>query len=309
MTSIEGELLFLDTESDTLTSKTTLGDAGKNMATGISADRHVSALKGIPVEAGLWSEADGWLDLASPFEAGCDVDNGGAFDVSDDGTVAVGLMWDGCAPAAFRWTAADGTQVLDRLGEAYEGSANAPTNRASFVSGDGLVAGGFAEYGNLDRSPARWTADGAGELLAPDDRDQTGEVLSIDYDGSTLGVIRGYDGYVWSDAGGFVSLGRLASAMPTDPVYPNALSMDGDVAFGGVGSEYFTVATAFVWTEAEGMRSLQDVATAAGVAIDEGYWLSSVLAVSDDGTVVLGRAYNPDFMTETFVMHVPAGTW
>ncbi len=309
MTTFEGELLFIDTALDTLTSQTTLGDAGKNMATGVSADRRISALHGIPVEAGLWGEADGWQDIASPFDSGCDSDNGGAFDVSDDGTVAVGLMWDGCAPAAFRWTAAGGTLILDTLGEAYEGSPSPPTNRASFVSGDGLVTGGFAAYGALDRSPARWTADGAGELLAPDDHDQTGEVLSIDYDGSTLGVLRGNDGYVWSEAGGFVSLGRLDTAMPTDPVYPNALSRDGSAAFGGVGSEYFTVATAFVWTEADGMRSLQDVATAAGVVVDDGYWLATVLAVSDDGTVVLGRAYTPDFAVETFVMHIPAGAW
>ena len=263
----------------------------------------------MPTEAGLWSEATGWEKITSPFAAGCDMDNGGGFDVSDDGTIVVGLLWDGCVPAAFRWTAAGGVQVLDILGEPYEGSPNAPVNRASFVSGDGQVAGGFAAYGALDRSPARWTADGHGELLTPDDHEQSGEVLAIDYDGSTLALLRGYDAYLWTETGGLVSLGRLKSMLPTDPVYPNALSADGQVAFGGVGSEFFTVPSAFVWTEASGMRSVQEVAQAAGVVIDEGYWLTNVMAVSDDGTVLLGRTFDADFAVKTFVMHVPAGTW
>ncbi|MES2639484.1 MAG: hypothetical protein V4850_08360 [Myxococcota bacterium] len=310
MSSLAGEVLFLDTVTDEVRSVTTLGDATRNLATGLSADGRISALYDTPVvEAGLWTEATGWQDLASPFAVGCDSDNGGGFDLSDDGTVVVGLLWDVCSPAAFRWTEAGGVQVLDILGEASEGSTNAPANRASVVSGDGQVSAGFAAYGPLDRSPTRWTADGAGELLAPDDRDAPGEVLSIDYDGSTLGVLRGYDGYVWTAAGGFVSLGRLETALPSDPVYVNALSADGHLAFGGVGSEFFGLPTAFVWSEALGMRSVQEVATAAGIVVDEGYWLTNVMAVSDDSTVILGRAFNAEGAPTTFVMHVPADVW
>lgn len=306
MLTIDGELLLLDTETGVLSSVTTLGDATMNMATGISADLKISALHGVPVEAGVWSPSAGWVDLTSPFAVGCDVNIGGGFDISDDGAVVVGLMWDGCVPAAFRWSEAGGMQVLELLGE---GSSTTPTNRATVVSGDGQVAAGFAENGNLDRTPARWAADGSGEFLAPLDRDQTGEVLSIDGDGSTLGVLRGNDGYVWTADGGFVSLGRLPNALPTDPVYPNTMTHDGARIFGGVGSEYFTVPSAFVWTADQGIRSVQEVATAAGLTIDAGYWLTSVLAVSDDGSVLLGRAFDAEFNPKTFVLRVPAETW
>jgi len=284
------------------------------MATGMSADGHVSALHQVPVEAGVWSAAGGWVDLPSPYASGCDTDEGGAFDISDDASVVVGLMWNGCGPAAFRWTEAGGTQELEILGVAHRGGTLPPTNRATVVSGDGQIAAGFAEYRSIDRSPARWNADGTGELLAPDDHSQPGEVLSIDYDGNTLGVQRGYDGYLWTVDGGFTNLGRLDSALPTDPVYPNALSADGQVAFGGVGSDFFTIPIAFVWTEAAGMRSLQRVAEAAGVPIEKGYILTNVLSVSEDGSVVVGSVvvgsgYSPDFMPRAFVLHVPVGTW
>lgn len=309
LSSFEGELLFLDTTTGELASITTLGDATQDMATGLSAGGRVSALYAVPVVAAVWDEGAGWQELASPYATGCDVNVGGAFDISDDGAVAVGMMWDGCEPAAFRVTIGGEVQPLEILGAVSGGGSRSPTNRATVVSGDGRVAAGFAENGGLDRTPARWTEDGTGELLAPDDRDAPGEVLSISYDGAALGVLRGYDGYRWTESGGLEPLGRLKSALPTDPVYPNAVSADGAHVYGGVGSEYFTVPTAFVWSAAAGMRSVQEVVSAAGVEVGEGYWLTSVMAVSDDETVVLGRGYDPEYAVKTFVLHVPPGTW
>lgn len=308
-TSMEGALLLIDTTTGETTEVTTLGDAGLNLATGLSAELDISAYFDVPVLAGRWSQTGGWTEVPSPYASGCDSNIGAGFDVSDDGDVVVGLMWDGCAPAAFRWTESGGTTPLAILGEPVDGSSVAPTNRATVVSGDGQVAAGFAANGYLDRTPARWSADGSGELLAPDEMAETGEVLSIDQDGDTLGVQRGYDGYRWTESGGFVSLGRVDTMMPTDTVYPNALTADGRAVFGGVGSEYFTVPVAFVWTEAAGMRAVQELAVAAGIEIPEGYWLTSVVAASDDGTVLLGRAFDADFSSKTFILHAPAAAW
>ena len=301
MTSIEGELFILDTESWALTSVTTLGDATKDMATGLSEDGRISALHGLPVEAGVWDPADGWTDLPSPYATGCDPDNGGAFDLSDDGAVVVGLMWEGCAPAAFRWTDEGGVLPLERLGEGYEGSL--ATNRATVVSGDGQVVAGFAANGVLDRTPAVWAADGSGSLLDAAEQDVTGEVLSIDRTGATLAGLRGMDGFLWTDADGYTDLGRVDTALPTDPVYPNALSADGRLAFGGVGSEYFTVPVAFVWSAADGMRALQPLLADAGIDLG-GATLTSVVAVSDDGSTLIGRAFDADFALVSFVVRV-----
>ncbi len=306
-TSIEGEVRLLDTASGAMTFATTLGDAGKNMATGLSADLAVSALHAVPVEAGVWRESTDWVDLASPF-TGCDQDNGGAFDVSDDGSVVVGLMWDGCAPLAFRAASGD-VQILETLGEPFDGSPTHATNRATVVSGDGQISAGFASNGVLDRTPARWTADGQGVLLDPTNQDAPGEVVSISADGRVLGVMRGADGAAWTEAGGFVDLGRPDTAMPADPVYPNAMTADGAAIFGAVGSDFFTVPVAFVWTATDGSRALQPLVEAAGIDVPEGWVLTNVLSVSDDGTTLAGLAYDADFAPKMFVLTVPATTF
>ncbi len=235
------------------------------------------AFRGEFTDAQRWSEAEDWTILASSFDAGCDANLGGAFDISDDGGVVVGLMWDGCRPAAFRWTAAEGVVPLDVLGEGSEGSSTSQSNRATVVSGDGLVSAGFAALSTLDRSPARWSADGSGQLLDPDNSESPGEVLSIDRTGGTL-------------AG--------------DPVYPLAMSDEGAVVLGGVGSEFFTTPIAFVWDAEHGMRSLQPLVEAAGIAIEDGWLLTRVVAVSDDLQVIVGRGFDADYQTQTFVLRL-----
>lgn len=304
-TSLAGDVLLVRTADGVSILATSLGDASKDMATGISIDERFSALHGVPVEAGVWSATAGWTDLPSPYATDCDPDRGGAFDISDDGAVVVGLMWDGCAPVAFRWTEAGGVQPLELLGEPAPGSPSHPTNRATVVSGDGRWAAGFASSGSLDRTPALWGADGVGELLDPEARDAPGEVLSISYDGGTQAGLRGNDGFVRTRDGGFVDLGRVDTALPSDPVYPNAMTADGQVVFGAVGSEFFGVPVAFVWTEGEGMQALQPLVEAAGVPIEAGWTLTNVMAVSDDGRVLVGRGFDPDYAAQAFVLRLP----
>lgn len=299
LVSLEGEIFFIDTTEMKLGSQTTLGDASKDLATGLSAGGVVSALHGVPVEAGIWSAATDWVDLPSPYAEGCDQDNGGAFDLSDDGSVVVGLMWEGCEPAAFRWTETTGVTPLERLGD---GGGSLAVNRATVVSGDGQVTAGFAENNGLDRNPAWWSADGSGALLETGETELTGEVLAIDQDGSVMAGLLGYDGFVW-DGAAVSLLGRLEGYLATDGVYPNALSYDGSLAFGAMGDEFFSVPSAFVWSEDEGMRALQPLVEAAGIDL-EGHTLTNVLAVSDDGAVLLGRAYDADFEIETFVLRI-----
>jgi hypothetical protein len=308
MTSIAGPLVFVDVATGAITPATELGDATADLAGGLSDDLHIAALHGVPVEAGVWSAADDWQDLASPYAAGCDINDGGAWDLSADGTVVVGMMWDGCAPLAFRWTAGTGVVPLATLGTAQGEGAHA-TNRATTVSNDGRVAAGFASHGALDRTPARWTADGQGELLDPDNQDAPGEVLAIDGDGTTLAGLRGLDGFVWTEAGGFVDLGRTENALPSDQVFPNALTADGRAAFGAVGSEFFTVPTAFVWTANGGMQALQPLVEAGGIELGDGFLLTNVLAASDDGSVLLGTGLDADFAPKTFMLRLPGAAY
>lgn len=307
--TLDAKVVFYDTVANTTVEKTSVGDPTRDLATGVSQTGRVTALYADPVVAGYWSEAAGWSTIASPFPQGCDQDLAAAWDVSAAGDVVVGMAWNGCAPEAFLWkdTGGAGTyQKLAILGAPTPGGTLPPTNRATVVSDDGKVIAGFAQNGNIDRTPARWTEDGAGALLPLPAADTPGEVLSIDATGATLAGTFGSDGFVWTAATGLTLLPRLDGSLPSDFVFPNAMTADGKTVFGGVGDAFFTIPVAFVWTAADGIRPLADVATKAGVTVPTGVLLHSVLGASADGTVLIGTASDAEGMPKTFVLRLPA---
>ena len=310
--STTADAIVYDVESGKVAHTVALGEPSRVLATGISNTGRMTAMQGDPLRASVWTADGEWSDIESPFEKGCGEDVGSAWSVSADGEVVVGLTWNGCSAEAFRWTDTGGTPVykkLEVIGEPFEDSTVAPTNRATKVSADGRVAAGFAQLGGIDRSPAIWNEDGEGLLLAPDATDAPGEVLSIDGTGTTVAGNLGGDGFVWTEAGGFKTLERFDLAMPSDPVYPNAMTADGKTVFGGVGDAFFSLPTAFAWTEAGGMRPLSDVVVAAGIEIPEGLWLGNVLGASADGSVLVGTAMEESGMTKTFLLRLPEGTF
>jgi len=299
--------ISIDTATGAIRGQAPVGDPSRDLATGVSNTGQIAALHGDPVQAGLTSAAGDWIDLASPYPP-CGQDYGGAWDISADAHAVVGLVWNGCHPEAFRWTDATGTGVLSTLQVLGSSQGpNQPTNRASVVSDDGTVVAGFAEYGMTDRSPAMWSADGTGTLLDENNTEIPGEVLSISADGATLAGISGNDGFVWTRGTGMAQIRRFDAALPTDPVYPNAVVAGGAVIFGGVGDAFFSIPTAFVWTAHDGMRALIDVAREGGITIPDGLILESVLGASEDGTVVIGTTLDADFASGTFLLRLPAG--
>lgn len=299
-------VVFYDTVTGVAKEMTDVGDPSRALATGISSTRRLTALHGGEIlHAGVWTEQDDWLDLGSPHAAGCGGDIAGGFDISADGEVVVGLAWNGCSAAAFRWT--DGAFTnLDVLGTPSSGSTNPPNNRASVISDDGTVMAGFAQNGNIDRSAAVWNADGTGFMLDPSNVDAPSEILSISADGKTLAGVRGWDGIIWTEGTGIVVMSRLESSLPSDPMYPNAISADGGLVFGGVGDPWWGVQTAFLWTAQDGMTALTEVAIAAGVTLPEGTMFNNVLGASADGTVLIGTAMDAEFLPRTFVLRLPA---
>jgi hypothetical protein len=310
--SLEVEAYLYDTVAGELAFETKVGDPLHDFSTGISATGRISALHGVPVQAGVWTEANAWVDLESMHPAGCDQAIAGAWDVSADGSVVVGMVWNGCSPEAFRWSDAGGEGVytpLEVLGSSFEGSSNAPSNRATVVSDDGSTVAGFAQNGPIDRAAAVWHADGSGELLDPNEADWPGEVLSISADGKTMAGTRGYDGFVWTAEDGMQSLGKPASAEAVMISYPNAVAAGGALIFGAFGDPWMTLPEAFVWTEAEGMRKLVDIVVAGGLEIPEGWVLTNVLAASADGSVALGSAYDADGNSKSFVLRLPVSAY
>lgn len=306
-----GDVYFFDVDSGELTLETVVGDPARDFSTAISASRRLTAHHGVPVMAGAFTEAGGWLDLGSPFGAGCDQDIASAWDVSADGTIVAGMAWDVCSPAAVRWTiAADDTvttTTLDRLGVRAAGGSGPPTNRATVISDDGTVIAGFAENDLVDRWPAVWRADGTGFLLPGTVPDAPGEVLSISADGRVVGGTWNLEAFLWSEADGVVSLGRLPTSFGGDTAYANAIAADGALVFGGCGG--FGASEAFVWTETGGMRLLTEILTAEGIEIPFGYLFQNVLAASTDGTVILGSVATASGTPQSFVLRLPLSAY
>jgi len=72
------------------------------------------------------------------------------YDISGDGSTVVGLAWvDAGTAAAFKWTASGGMVQMPQLGP--------NSSRASAISGDGNVIGGWDEATNGPRRAALWT--------------------------------------------------------------------------------------------------------------------------------------------------------
>ncbi len=72
----------------------------------------------------------------------------------------------------------------------------------------------------------------------------------------------------------------------------------------GGGGPFSSPPIAFIWSQRDGMRSLIDLARAAGIAIDDTVVLSNANGVSGDGTVIVGTAVVGDAF-KTFVLRLP----
>ncbi len=127
--------------------------------------------------AGRWTAAGGWQNLGQLPNAGACPSRSNSYEISADGSTVVGLSWDGCSGRGFVWTDGTGMLELENLGNG--------SNRASVVSADGTIIGGFAQ-GSFSRTPAVWSNDTSGELLDPPNGDAVGEIRGIRDDGSVL---------------------------------------------------------------------------------------------------------------------------
>jgi len=137
---------------------------GGRSAAGISRDGRVivgTALDSRNFEqAGIWQRATEWRLLGSvvPNPLPCDALISSSYGTSADGSVIVGLAWNGCNFArAFRWE--EKTGMVD-LGSSVSGRSS----RANGVSGDGQVVVGWQESSVGFRQGARWT-NGKQELF------------------------------------------------------------------------------------------------------------------------------------------------
>lgn len=307
-----GEFYFYRPATGSLELMGEVGDASLAAVTGLSADGRVTGFFFTDsIRAGIWSQANGWQVLPNTvFPSGCDFNVSSAWDVTSDGQTAVGMLWDGCRVAAGRWNTAtlEGT-MLQRLGVGFSPELP-PDNRATRIAADGSMMGGWASTEMAGRYPAMWNPDGTGFLLEGLPPEEGGEVMAISEDGTMAAGYWGGNAFYWTEATGAVSIG----ALPSDDGFgggaiANAIASDNRLIFGVSGSPFFGTPQTFVWTQADGMRPLVDVITAAGLTIPEGTRLTNVLAASADGTVVLGQATDAEFNLQSYVLVLPVSAY
>jgi hypothetical protein len=318
--SAAGDVYFYDISSANLTQKAQVGSPEFDLSSGISGNLKIVATHGKPEEAGVWTEGSGWTDLGNMSASGCEFDNlthesdqSSGYDISSDGHNVVGLAWlPVCRGVAFYWTDAAGPGgfvALDHLGASFPGDTLPGSNRATKISDDGSLIGGWASTDQVDRWPAIWRSNGTGFLLPSMGiftTDQPGEILAVSANGSMVAGTWAWHGFYYTDADGVVDLGpNPPEAAPDDRVFAKAIAADNKLIFGTIGDGFFSVQQPFVWTKAAGMRTLSSVLADYGVEVPAGFYPFGVMAASNDGSVVMGWGYNDAFQISTWILRLP----
>ncbi len=217
-----------------------------------------------------------------------------AYELSADGTVAVGLCWvNGCKARAFRWTDDTGMVPMDELGNGG--------NRASVVSANGSLIAGFAQ-GAGDRTPAVWGASGAGQLLDPPNGNAQGEIFGMNPSGSILLGIWNGKATKWTNGTSVRTTVGAGSTLPGWSGNAMAIANTGTIVGFDIIGGYRRA-----WIQPNGTGPLVDLATyvtSNGGAIPDDVNLDVCQAISADGTRIIGHG----FSTGAFMVTVQNST-
>lgn len=294
---------------------TDLGAAGGhvfNAAAGISLDGTVLAgTSSSPFTAAVgwrWTEAGGYQMLALPVgtaDFGATVGGITVRGLSGDGNTLVGATSVNIQ-RAFRWNQAGGYENIGLPG------GNAPnglpwsgsTAAAASFDGSAVAVTVFGTVTTTTQRAARWTSTGGFEIIEPTAGFQRTNALGISRDGMVIGGdLLGTGGaqqaFKWSSAGGIQPLGYVPGA--TFSFY-TGMSGDAERIVGNSGKDgagAFQVP--FLWTTADGMRTLDAVVTAAGVNLG-GLTLTRANNISSDGSSIIGNARNAANQTVPFLL-------
>jgi hypothetical protein len=237
--------------------------------------------------AALWTAATmDWMSLGFLPNAGACPSRSDGYECSADGSVVVGLSWDGCSGRGFRWTAK--TEMIE-----LENLANG-NNRASVVSADGSLIGGFAQ-GSFSRTPCIWDGDGNGFLFEPNG-DALGEVYGMNDAGTILlGTYGpndlGPEAVMWTGSGVTWTRKTIAngSLLPGWVGIPEDIADDGTI----VGFD-FLLGNRRAWIQPQGIGDLIDFKTWVqdnGGTVPSGMILEVLQACSTDGRYMCGHGF------------------
>jgi probable HAF family extracellular repeat protein len=284
-----------------------IGAGSSNSASiGISADGNFIAATRLGQDGNTsparWNRATGWLDLGHP-KNGCPLsgDWGDAYGVSGNGSIVVGLAWN-CAVRAEGFAWSQGRMVS-------LGTPHGASSRASAISADGSTIVGFFEDPKQGfRRAVRWR-NGMKDLVAGNHN--PGEATAVSSDGSQIvgqaTIPPAYNGYAlyYTDVLGAVSLGTISHS-PYDSSLANGVS-DNGVVVGWSGNQFSGGTQAFIWrakSPKAGMLSLHDYLVSRGAVVPPSLFLTDALAISADGSTVVGEWQDANFHFGAFMAHL-----
>jgi hypothetical protein len=269
--------------------------------------------------AGLWTREAGWKSIAQPFE-GCGMFQSNVYDLSTDGSAAVGLAWVDCSNIyAFKWTPKTGMKLLPKVsenaqcedpytGEPYpcEGAA-----RANVMSSNAAVIGGWEEIPEARgwRVGSIWRGNEQELMRDPGGDNEAGgwagEVMGINTAGTiAVGINIGpdlKDAYRWTPGTGVTSLGRYpAEACYTDwwtgeyrcedlDTLAFSVSDDGKVITGGARLARAGIDDALIYTPRMGWMRMAEFLERQGV-LEASRWTLMGAEVAANGKVLVGTA-------------------
>lgn len=250
--------------------------------------------------AALWRGGTEWelLGSFSPDAQSCDRLLSGTFGMNDDGSVLVGLGWDGCGLAqGFRWEASSG--MVD-LGTSVPGRSS----RANAVSGDGQVIVGWQDDTFGFRQGAVWR-DGRQEVIIGP-AGVVGEANDVNSNGSII-VGQNCDpldlsAWSWRAETGVVCH-RLDVPREERPFITMMLATSEDGSVIGGSYSFGLTAEAVLWLDGEPVF-LKDYLRANGIPDAFRRWVNTgfIQDVSRDGRVLVGQGAGPTTFTGYIVI-------
>lgn len=239
-----------------------------------------------------------WSLDSNLFELAPTTDSSSGYAISGDGRYVVGFS--GLLP--MRWDTFGGN--INALSD----GVNYLNGQAFDVSPDGSAAtGGLTSRDAGSSSPAfRWTQAGGLEILpdVPGSPYSVGRAISAD--AGSIAVVANFFGdpnapstfraFRWTSSGGYTDLGTLHGSSYSDP---QDISADGSTIVGSSGG------SAFIWTQTQGLRDLNEVLASLGVDLN-GRRLNQALAITPDGRTIVGDGSDEAGNTFAWIATIPA---
>jgi uncharacterized membrane protein len=253
-------------------------------------------------EMSVYDRATGTWTICGNLGANSGTSTSSGWGISRDGQTVVGLGWISAGTAyACYWRQGAG---MTSLGSTVVGRST----RANGTNSNGSVIVGWQDNATGFRQGCVWT-NGVQTLISGTGG-ALGEAGNCSADGTVVvgsgASSNSFQAWRWTAAGGAVNIGPPPVAGWRGSSV--AVSDDGQtvVGFYRPFPAPATFGRAFIWTAADGMRDLTDLAVAQGISVPDGTILALPLAISGDGRTVVGQSRASTGAVNGFILRLEA---